>query len=300
MKRIPLFVVEEHMEAFFIWNYARSKQWIASANNTLLHVDEHSDMDTPVLRASVNAINGNLQKLYNFTYNELGIGNFILPTIYQGLFDKAYWIRRKHSKYQPAHEKIVIYSYNQNGKLFFLAHSGIDISTKPDAKCASHYLNTIADEFPKSDLVVLDIDLDYFSSSISIMNNSKIEITRDEYESYRKNKYHFLRISGAFKTKVTDENGRYYVHYDYKPEPIPEQATATEAQILKRINGFAEFLKKNAIRPQIIDICRSRFSGYTPEHQWQFIEKNLINKLGTLYELEVSHIDDIIAREGLT
>jgi hypothetical protein len=99
--------------------------------------------------------------------------------------------------------------------------------------------------------------------------------------------------------KVTDENGRYYVNYNYMPEPIREKATASEAEILNRINRFAEFLQTNRIRPQIIDICRSRFSGYTPEHQWQFIEKNLIAQLNTLFELKVDHIDEIFAREGL-
>ena len=55
------------------------------------------------------------------------------------------------------------------------------------------------------------------------------------------------------------------------------------------------FLKDKQVNPQIIDIARSRFSGYTPHDQWQFIENNLIERLSALYDLDIKTVDQVYA-----
>ena len=42
-RNIPLFIVEEHHEAFIAWNHAVQKGWLPNKENCLLHVDAHSD-----------------------------------------------------------------------------------------------------------------------------------------------------------------------------------------------------------------------------------------------------------------
>jgi hypothetical protein len=73
----------------------------------------------------------------------------------------------------------------------------------------------------------------------------------------------------------------------------------SEQEIIRRIDIFLEFLIKNNLEPQLIDICRSRLSGFTPNDQWEFIEQKLIEKLSTIYELEINHITDIFSQEHL-
>lgn len=47
MNKIPFYIIEEHHEAFLIWHYAIIKGLINKNRNTLLHIDEHSDMLLP-------------------------------------------------------------------------------------------------------------------------------------------------------------------------------------------------------------------------------------------------------------
>jgi hypothetical protein len=94
-KNVPLVVVEEHHEAFYVWHYAAQEGWLGRDGNTLLHVDEHADMFLPRLRRPLTSISS-LTDLAEFTYNELNIGNFIWPAIYLGFFSRVLWLRYKH------------------------------------------------------------------------------------------------------------------------------------------------------------------------------------------------------------
>ena len=38
------YVIEEHHEAFLVWNWAKDSGIMESSNNTLSHVDDHSDL----------------------------------------------------------------------------------------------------------------------------------------------------------------------------------------------------------------------------------------------------------------
>jgi len=89
-QNIKTFIIEEHHEAFFVWNYAVLNNLLPAKGNNLFRIDEHSDMETPRFNLSIHELNGDLTLLENFTYNELNIGNFILPIIYQELFNKVY------------------------------------------------------------------------------------------------------------------------------------------------------------------------------------------------------------------
>jgi hypothetical protein len=43
-QHIPIFIMEEHHEAFIVWNYAMRAGWIPVKENCLFHVDTHADM----------------------------------------------------------------------------------------------------------------------------------------------------------------------------------------------------------------------------------------------------------------
>ena len=75
----------------------------------------------------------------------------------------------------------------------------------------------------------------------------------------------------------------------------PTPLRMSEQAIIARLDGFVAFLQNKQVKPQIIDIARSRFSGYTPHDQWQFIEENLIQRLSTLYDLDIKTVDQVHA-----
>ena len=88
------YIIEEHNEAFYVWNHARQNRLIKETNNILLHVDEHADNIPPQLNLSMHDLDRDMEQLKNFTYGELNIASFIVPAFYQGIFNCIYWVRQ--------------------------------------------------------------------------------------------------------------------------------------------------------------------------------------------------------------
>ncbi len=304
MKKIPLFIFEEHHEAFFVWNYSVMNNLIKKSNNTLLHVDEHSDMAVPKFNYSINSIQDKLQKLYEFTYNELTIANFIVPAIYQGMFSQLYWLYQSTNEGKGSKRPILVYSHKAEGQVLML-DINCDVGTlaffNSDLKNALFKSIKTHDEFPESQSVVLDIDLDYFSCNPHYYHyQGKLEVTKEQHDSFNRDKHHFLRFSLGSGIKSKTENGRYYLLFNsLHSEVISSKLKVSPKEIIIRIDRFIEFLRKNNVKPQLIDICRSRLSGFTPEDQWEFIEEKLIEKLSTLYNIEINHIKEIFVQERI-
>ncbi|NCR21108.1 MAG: hypothetical protein GPJ27_03870 [Microcystis aeruginosa L111-01] len=300
MSAIPLLIMEEHHEAFFIWNYAVLNGWIPPNKNLLLHVDEHSDFGTPNLSNSLNSLKGDLENIYNFTYTELGIADFIIPSIYQGIFNELYWLRQTHNAEQTEVMNHV-FSLNAEGKILFVTE---DVNKAGlfnlDRKPLKNKLITTTDSLVNQEkTVVVDIDLDYFSCDNQAGEVWEIEVSKETYESFLNNPYDPIRIKLGGTAKMKEKNGKSYF---YMQRPIMESVLekdralkVSQAEILERIEKFSTFLIENKIQPKLIDICRSRLSGYTPGDQWQFIESNLIKKLQDIYPVEVKSIQDILS-----
>lgn len=70
--------IEEHNEAFKeIYNFCSLKR----EKYTLLHIDEHDDMGYAyVKKKDIDFINN--ESLGRIVYNQLNVGNYILPLIY--------------------------------------------------------------------------------------------------------------------------------------------------------------------------------------------------------------------------
>ena len=304
MKTIPLFLFEEHHEAFFVWNYAVVNKLINSFNNTLLHVDEHSDMSVPKFNHSITSLNQTLKDIYQFTYNELSIANFIIPAIYQGIFSQVYWLYQSNNEGKGAKKTILVYSHKGEGKVLMIDFN-YDASAftlfNIDFKIFLFKLLKTKDEFSTIQSVVLDIDLDYFSCNAPYYYYpGKLEVTKDEYDSFNTNKRHFLRLHFGSGIKSIVENGKYYLLFNSsQTELISSKLKVSQEEIIKRIDLFIQFLEINNVQPQLIDICRSRMSGFTPEDQWEFIEEKLIEKLSILYKLDIKHIHEVYADEKI-
>ena len=303
MSTIPLFIFEEHNEAFFVWHYAIAKNLISAKNNILLHVDEHSDMGIPRFNRSIKTLNGDLQDIYQFTYNELTIENFIIPAIYQSIFDQIYWVYQ--NRQNPCPPSMCVYSHDKQGKSL-AAKSTKELNTaflfNPDYHRAKFQSLKVDNKFPESQTVVLDIDLDYFSCNHKYHNfRGNLEITATQYREFQQDKHQFLRSILGSMVKTKHENGKYFLCFNDFPEDesIPNKLKVSDKEIINRLDKFIDFLRKHKVQPQIIDICRSRLSGFTPDDQWQLIEQNLLARLGELYEIDTIHLEELYFQEKI-
>ncbi|MFN6465933.1 MAG: UPF0489 family protein [Nostoc sp. DedVER02] len=296
MTAIPVLIVEEHHEAFWIWHYAISQNIIPKSKNILLHIDEHSDMATPRFTRSLNSINNNLQDIYDFTYHELNIASFIVPAVYQRVFNQVFWLRPRLK--ESSSEFMCVYACDPEETIFLtknVKNIGA-ILLDPKYKTAKYTCLTVKDEFPENQTVVLDIDLDYFSCNNRYYNDTgRIEITEFQYQSFQRDNYQFLRITYGSSIRAEIEDGKYYLVFNEFPqtELFPNILKLSEDKILERIDQLIEFLVQKQVQVSMIDICRSRISGYTPADQCQFIEDNLLKKLGELYELNFVSLEQI-------
>lgn len=299
MAAIPTYLVEEHHEVFFIWHHAIQNGSLAPAGNLLLHVDEHADIGAPRFHRPLPPLGTDPHEVQRFTYQELACFEFIIPAIYQGIFTELVWIHGRPSR--KSDQLVIVRSRDGRGSSFELA--GVDLGKKPmpagdpapGTAHARYFVRTVEDPLPAAGPIVLDIDLDYFSCEDAVNQVQRVEVTRDEFESFANDRYHFLRITQGSRLRVSHEDGRYYLYLRNYPEPMPTPLRVAEEEILRRLDALMEFLVRNRVRPQLIEIARSRFSGFTPADQWEFIERALLTQLRAIFELDVRTIDETYA-----
>ncbi len=279
INHIPVYRMEEHHEAFYIWNKAIEDGVIPSFGLTLLHVDHHPDFEMGAYRGGLEPIFGTIEEKKRFTYETLGIADFIAPAIYEGIFNEYVYVHQFYPMLSKKEERVLIFTSQG-----FLQSLQVSALIRPAVlkENANHrfffYQEGGIGHFSPKQPVVLDIDLDYFcwDDSLSTGEEKIIEITKEAYEDFLSNPLHPYRILPRALVTVVQREGHYYLKCAevFKPDPIPSGET-----IDKRIVRFGEWLKNENIHPALIDICRSCHSGYTPVPVWKQIEERLFEVL---------------------
>lgn len=288
---IPLYIVEEHHEAFFVWGRGMAQGQLAPSGNALLHVDEHSDMSTPAFRHPLRERKTDLAALAAFTYHELGIASFILPAVFLGMFEEVCWVHPRLAK--ASGSRLQVSSFQGDGKSFQLARAAADSPANDgDRRVFDYRLHPATLPYTTARPIVLDIDLDFFSSD-EHPKVCRLEVTREEHDRFCRDPYHLLRLMPNKAARASTEAGRFYLEVSSSQPEAMLMPRPTPEQIAERIGNFVRFLQTSAVSPQMIVICRSRFSGFTPADQWQLIEETLLAGLRSLYQFEPVHIREI-------
>ncbi len=289
---IPLYIIEEHHEAFYIWNMATQAGHLPPFGNTLLHVDHHPDFECGLMGADLDVLFRGLEEIREFTYNNLGIAEFIIPAIYQGIFNDVV-ILKDFSPILPKPENKTVRPLGSGGLAVEPVTALSRLALKrPEAK---HRLFTYRQgglgDFSTPQALALDIDLDYFcwDDSLSTVAHKRLEITEAAYREFTENPYHPFRVFPISVVSAIEESGRYYVCYTClpKPEPLP-----TWERVLKRVELFLGWLDRVKISPCMISVCRSRYSGYTPGYVWRDLEEILLARLKEVFDYELANSAD--------
>jgi hypothetical protein len=269
--QIPAFFVEEHHEALLAFSRACCEGFLCPVGNILLHVDHHLDISDCRLRSPLQI--SRIEAVRAAVYEELGIGNFLTPACWYGLFAEVVWLTRAAA--QPM-DCIRLFSAD-----------GLTIYCQPPLDAEERQVPLLladaGDSLGADDRsVVLDIDLDYFDADDEGGHFRELEITADCYREICSNPYHKLRLlTGGFE-QLEVRQGRHYVRIAY---PYQQPPAATSEDIDRRIKEFMAFLERNRVVPSMVVISRSRHSGFVRLGIAQEIEERLLCGLRPHYDL---------------
>jgi hypothetical protein len=289
----PIYVFDEHHEAFFWWETARAEGLIATPLD-LFHVDAHEDMDRPRhFRQSVyfrgRPEKGSLAEYYRkFVSEELHISNFIIPAVLDGIVKNVYFIYPPWKKLRPGRTSMSVCSVFGEGQ-----HLKYDARVKqgsqgdfdrvfPDSKVFRLFRRDITG-IPSRRKVILDIDLDYFACRDSILNHMSytLEVSREQFVNrgivLNDPTLPYSRLEMDF----SETGGRYLARISFKKTPEVSHLPSKE-EIRGDIEAFAKSLTHKGVRPAVVTISRSCHSGYCPEEYAEFVERELIDALREL------------------
>lgn len=289
---IPVYIMEEHYEAYYYWNYFVEKGLIPASGNYLLHVDHHDDLSPGSYDWDFKCMPNTLEEAKRFTYEKLGIADFIYPAVYKGIFSTLHTFLSVRPKEYEDRDMVL---KGREGELVpanYVPFIHAKYKKDPNSpykffKMRQGSLKPLTIEEP----LVLDMDLDYFywDDALTTTPPKRVEISREEYDSFQEDPYHPFRIFPKRLFTVEQEGEKHYLRYHERilRERIPERE-----KVEKRIYDFTSWLSENHIVPKVINICRSRFSGYLPREAFPFVEEEFLARLGKITDIKICEIGE--------
>jgi hypothetical protein len=202
---IPVFVVEEHREAYFVISYAIKTGLLPPHGNALVHIDEHHDLACPVLLGPADVRSQPLSDIFVCTFDYLRICDFLIPLVQQRVFEELYWVRRDGLCHRSIPLDIRV---EQVGNAYFFRVHTLKSRAEAGARRLP-MLHTLTPSHPFATTrpVVLDIDFDYFSCSDSNGETVRIEITGDAYAAFIRDKRHPWKLAFGSRVTCMEEGG---------------------------------------------------------------------------------------------
>ena len=283
---IPLKVIEEHNEAFSVWFDAVADGTVPRGA-VLIHVDHHDDMECGGYDHDFSIPVTTRQMAEDFVERSSGIADFIIPALWEGWFSSVVIVKSLLPENFKQEEQFIHHKGSGillNGRVFPFVHGKYKGNPSSPYRFFTRWEGfgtPLEIDVP----CVLDIDLDYFcwDNSLSTTDPKRMEITEEAYHQYCEDPHHPFRLFPRRLLRIVSEENRHYLEYkEYDITP----PLADVQHIIKRVERLCNWLKENNIRPALIDICRSRYSGYTPSSRWKLVEDILLEHLEKLYPLQ--------------
>lgn len=264
-------IIEEHNEAFYkIMQSLRSNE----EKYALIHVDEHHDFGKPIVKKDDLISYRKEAALKSIVYSQLRVSDYILPLFHLGIIDTSIWLSNNNKEYYyefktyeefvgAEHVMIGNRAVHPNGK------NNKYLEIKPD----SNILPFIQDK-----KVILSIDLDYFSCSDEDGERTVIEITEEEHQRFNSNIYHKSRLNFGSRVYCYVEKEKHYMVHQHMDGRL-ENKKRTWSEINKKLTDIDLFLKRNKVEPNIVIICKSFSSGYTPSDYRDALLSSVIKKV---------------------
>jgi len=269
----PCYWVEEHNEAFYCWGLAVKEGYLEKQDNILFHVDHHDDFECGAYFHDFTRPITDLEERRRITREVLGIADFIVPAIYEGLFCSFYTMKGLVPRAFGEMQRFVKRVGNNGltvGNYIPFVHGQYRKEGREEYRFFAYHEGALSPT-PEMGPVALDVDLDYFcwDDALRTAMPKRMEVTEEAYAEYCRDRYHPFRILPRRLFQVHEEDGHYYLCYVEPPVSEPE---ADEMRIRKRIARFFGWLEEQPWEPSLVTVCRSVRSGYLPGNRAEMVE----------------------------
>jgi hypothetical protein len=287
---VPCIIVEEHHEVLAVWHEFRKRN-LFDESTVLLHVDAHSDLETPQPKQAVPFAQAEKQEVLCYVYENCSIDNFLLLALSEKYFTKLHWLSQDLGDNKVKEQRFVgasavhpldFISGRAGKKMQELAGS----SYVSFAFTADHDLGLCS----QKENIVLDIDLDYFACRARPSpKHTRIYVPENAYEELKENPLHPLRLAFGSSFSVGKDTGGCFMSVYEREQLVEESISAT--YVREQVSNFKELLASHHIAPRCVSVAKSNLSGYTMNAAC--VEEHLLQALVELYSVQPIHVKDL-------
>ncbi|WP_282919681.1 UPF0489 family protein [Ignavigranum ruoffiae] len=271
-------IIEEHHELVL----ELFRRYGLNSKITVINYDNHSDLFSPLLNLDSLKVNDNFvteKSLKKIVYSSLRVSDYIIFLFYLGIIKKLVWVNN-----EKINRNFFVSLIENND---YYPYTKLSLSTKKTSdkeiiflSSELHHLLSFRDE-----IICVSIDLDFFWCNDFKGESVTVEVTKEEYIDFYRNKYHTLRLSYGQRCKMEKYDGKYFLSiYEF---PKKSKKKPNISIIISKLDILIQKILEERKNIDLIVICKSVISGYMD----QDLANQIINYLKARLEGEYYDID---------